>query len=70
MAERRQWLKIGKLVVNPDDVLAVKVAQAGQAAAEKGREDRLHKYFRPTDQVEVARLKRERKAQKRLENIK
>lgn len=70
---REQWVRIGKVDVNPDNVLAVKIAQAG-AKTEQPR-DALQDYFdkccpvRPVNEpsvLDAAQAKRLRRAQKRL----
>ena len=59
MSARNGWIKVGRVLVNPDNLLAVKIAQAGQAAAE------VFATARPRDEiaaVEAAVAKRARRA--------
>lgn len=69
---RKQWVRIGKVDVNPDNTLAMKIAQAGEVAEQKRLDDKLDAFISSAikhDVIDAARNKRLRRAQKRLGEI-
>lgn len=68
MSDRKGWMRIGNKLVNPDNVLAVKIAMAGAAARDIG-----YSRNKPADErllVTAAEERRQRRLASRLENSK
>jgi hypothetical protein len=68
MKDRSHWLKIGKVLVNPDNPIAVGIAYAGLASQDVGYSRNKPADERPV--VSAAEAKRARRQQKRLANQK